>query len=192
MEPFSGLVRWWGCGRDNGRRDDGNRRTSHRAVSAGVHPVGAVKDPTLQPCPTRVGPLEPLPRHPNQAEIAAHDTASAELAHYKLGPISTDDADGYHRVACPAVAGKLRCPLRPPSMRLTHQHPEVLTAPEHPPWCCSQQTITVPPNVNVNANARQKHDYLSAAHRHSYTRRTAVERSNSRIKTPPPSTSPTD
>ncbi len=126
--------------------------------------------------------LDPLPRGANEAEIAAHDTKSAELSRYKLGPISTDDADGYHRVACPAVAQKLRCPLRPASMRLDYSHPEVLTPPEHPPVCCTQQSITVPPAVN--AKTRQKHDYPGRAWRISYARRSAVERSNSRIKDP--------
>jgi hypothetical protein len=27
--------------------------------------------------------------------------------------------------------------------------PEILTPPEHPPACCNQQTITVPPEVNA-------------------------------------------
>jgi hypothetical protein len=38
-----------------------------------------------------------------------------------------------------------------------------------------QGSITVPPSVN--AKTRQKHDYPSAAHRASYARRTAAERS---------------
>jgi len=36
----------------------------------------------------------------------------------------------------------------------------------------------------VNAKTAQKHDYASKAHRRSYARRTAVERSNSRVKDP--------
>jgi hypothetical protein len=40
----------------------------------------------------------------------------------------------------------------------------------------------VPPSVN--AKTAQKHDYPSKAHRRSYARRTAVERSNSRVKDP--------
>ena len=43
-------------------------------------------------------------------------------------------------------------------------------------------SLTVPPSVN--AKTAQKHDYPSRAHRRSYARRTAVERSNSRVKDP--------
>ena len=99
---------------------------------------------------------------------------SAELARHKLGKITADDADGYHRVMCPAVMGKIRCPLRPASMTLDRDRPEILTPPEHPPACCAQQTITVPPEIA--AKTRQKHDYPSAAHRKSYARRTGAER----------------
>jgi hypothetical protein len=132
--------------------------------------------------PTALFALGPLPRGADEGEIAAHDTASTELARYKFAPISADDGDGYHRIACPAVAGKLRCPLREDSMRLSYAHPEVLSPPEHPPRCCEQRSLTVPPSVN--GKTRQKHDYPSAAWRRSYARRSAVERSNSRIKDP--------
>lgn len=58
----------------------------------------------------------------------------------------------------------------------------MLTPPEHPLTCCEQQSFTVPPQVN--AKTAQKHDYPSGAHRRSYARRSAVERSNSRLKDP--------
>ena len=132
--------------------------------------------------PTALFGLDPLPRGATDAEIASHDQKSAELARYKLGPISADDVDGYHRVACPAVTGKLRCPLWPASTALSYSHPSVLEPPEHPPECCVQKSITVPPKVN--AKTRQKHDYPGKAWRRSYARRSAVERSNSRIKDP--------
>jgi hypothetical protein len=90
--------------------------------------------------------------------------------------------DGYHRVMCPAAMRKLRCPLRPESMTLDRSRPEILTPPAHPPACCAQQTITVPPAVTTKT--RQKHDYPSAEHRRSYTRRTASERTFSTIKDP--------
>jgi hypothetical protein len=73
--------------------------------------------------------LGPLARSAAADETAAHDRKCAELAAYKLGRISSDDADGYHRVA-------------------------------------------------------QKHDYPSKAHRDSYARRTAVERTFSSVKDP--------
>ena len=83
---------------------------------------------------------------------------------------------------CPAAMGKIRCPLHPASMTLTRDRPEILTPPEYPQACCTQQTITVPPDVA--AKTRQKHDYPSAAHRQSYARRTGAERTFSTAKDP--------
>ncbi|MHB1719942.1 MAG: hypothetical protein ACYCV1_07390 [Acidimicrobiales bacterium] len=136
-------------------------------------------------CPTTpkglFGPA-PLVRGAGKEETSAHDAAAAELARYKLGRVSADDADGYHRVACPAVMGKLRCPLRESSRALSFSRPEVLSPPEHPQACCTQATITVP--ASVNPKTAQRHDYPGKAWRRSYARRSAVERSNSRIKDP--------
>jgi len=126
-----------------------------------------------------LGPLGPAA---TLEQATAHDAQTAELARCKLGPVSSDDTDGYHRAACPAVTGKIRCPLRPGSMTLDRNRPAILTPPEHPPACCAQQTITVPPAVA--AKTRQKHDYPSAAHRRSYTRRTGSERTFSTLKDP--------
>ena len=60
--------------------------------------------------------------------------------------------------------------------------PEIYAPPAHPPPCCSQRTLTVPPSVN--AKTAQKHDYPSPAHRRSYARRSAAERTNATIKDP--------
>jgi hypothetical protein len=68
--------------------------------------------------PRQLPQLGPLARDATREQAASHDTRTAELARYKLGKITTDDADGYHRVMCPAVMGKIRCPLRPQSMTL--------------------------------------------------------------------------
>ncbi len=136
-------------------------------------------------CPQTPRPLlqlGPLPPAATTEQTAGHDQQTAELARHKLGRITADDADGYHRVACPAVMGKIRCPLKPESMTLDRGRPEILTPPEHPPPCCAQQTITVPPHIAVKT--RQKHDYPSAAHRRSYARRTAAERTFATIKDP--------
>ena len=67
-------------------------------------------------------------------------------------------------------------------MRLDRDRPEILTPPEHPPACCAQQTITVPPETT--AKTAQKHDYPSKAHRRSYARRTGAERGFATAKDP--------
>jgi hypothetical protein len=126
--------------------------------------------------------LGPLPRDATPEQAAAHDTSTAELARHKLGRLTADDPDGYHRVQCPAAMGKIRCPLRPASMNLDRDRPEILTPPGHPQACCTQQTLTVPPQVT--AKTAQKHDYPSAAHRRSYARRTGAERGFATAKDP--------
>jgi len=126
--------------------------------------------------------LGPLHRGAGEDETAAHDAKAAELARHKLGAVSGYDQDGYRRVSCPAARGKLRCPLRPASMALEHTRPEVISPPEHPPTCCEQQTIMVPPEVN--AKTAQKHDYPSPEHRRSYARRSAAERAYATVKDP--------
>ena len=132
--------------------------------------------------PSSLLELGPLHRGATEAETAAHDQKAAELRRHRLAPIAGYDPDGYHRVGCPAARGKLRCPLRAESMGLDHTRPEVLAPPEHPPTCCSQRTITVPPSVN--AKTAQKHDYPSPEHRRSYARRSAAERAYATVKDP--------
>jgi len=133
------------------------------------------------PCtPAGLLQLIPLPPGADTADVAVHDQQTAELARYKLGLHAAEDADGYRRHACPAAAGKIRCPLRPGSMLLDRSRPEILAPPEHPPACCTRQTITAGPHVAEKT--RQKHDYPSAAWRQSYRRRTAAERLNATIK----------
>ncbi len=67
-------------------------------------------------------------------------------------------------------------------MTLDRDRPEILQPPENPQACCTQQTLTVPPEVT--AKTRQKHDYPSAAHRRSYARRTGAERGFATAKDP--------
>jgi hypothetical protein len=126
--------------------------------------------------------LGPLARSATREQTAARDAKTAEAARYKLGPLTAVDEDGYRRVQCPAAAGKTRCPLRPPSMALDRDRPEILAPPANPQPCCARQTITVPPDVL--AKTAQKHDYPSAAWRRSYARRTAAERVFAAVKDP--------
>jgi hypothetical protein len=130
--------------------------------------------------PTPLLELAPLPPGAPAGQTTTHNQQACELARHKLGRHTTNDTDGYHRVTCPAAAGKIRCPLRPDSMKLDRDRPEILSPPQHPPACCTQQTITVPPAIA--AKTRQKHDYPPADWRRSYTRRTSAERANSTLK----------
>jgi hypothetical protein len=149
-------------------------RTRARSSATGTLYCPAAPRPLLE--------LGPLSRAATKEQAAGHDRKTSELARYKLGRHAVDDADGYHRVQCPAAAGKIRCPLRPASMILDRDRPEILQPPEHPRACCAQQTITVPPGVL--AKTAQKHDYPSAAWRRSYSRRSGAERGFATAKDP--------
>jgi hypothetical protein len=155
--------------------DRGPKGTCHGAIIANGN--------LYCPCtPRTLTELGPLARTATKEQAADHDRKTSELARYKLGRLTADDADGYHRVQCPAAMGKIRCPLRPASMTLDRDRPEILQPPEHPPACCAQQTITVPPDVL--AKTAQKHDYPSAAWHRSYARRTGAERGFATAKDP--------
>jgi hypothetical protein len=154
----------------------------HDRGPRGTHDGAIIANGNLY-CPQTPRPLlelGPLPRTATKDQAADHDRQTAEAARYKLGRLTSDDDDGYHRVQCPAAMGKIRCPLRPASMTLDRDRPEILTPPGHPQACCAQQTITVPPDVL--AKTAQKHDYPSAAWRRSYARRTGAERGFATIK----------
>ena len=155
--------------------DRGPKGTHHGAIIAN----GNLYCPLT---PRSLLELGPLARTATKAQAEDHDRQTAESARYKLGRLTADDADGYHRVQCPAAMGKIRCPLRPASMTLDRDRPEILQPPEHPQACCAQQTITVPPDVL--AKTAQKHDYPSAAWRRSYARRTGAERGFATLKDP--------
>ena len=132
--------------------------------------------------PASLFALGPLSRKASKEETAAHDRTFSELSSYRLSRICSDDADGYHRVVCPAVADKLRCPLRPESMSRPYDRPEIATVPQHPQTCCTQKTMTVPPTV---AEKTAQHEvYPGPQWRKSYARRSGAERSNATLKDP--------
>jgi hypothetical protein len=156
----------------------------HDRGPKGTHHGAIISNGNLY-CPATPRPLlelGPLARTATSEQAADWERQTAELARHKLGRLTADDADGYHRVQCPAAMGKIRCPHRPASMTLDRGRPEILRPPEHPQACCAQQTITVPPDVL--AKTAQKHDYPSAAWRRSYARRTGAERGFATAKDP--------
>ena len=130
--------------------DRGTKGTHQGAIACN----GALYCPATPPALLDIRPASP---GATTDELAAHDARTSELARYKLGRLTADDTDGYHRVGCPASAGKLRCPLKANSMSLDFDRPEVIDPPAGTAPCCTQASITVPPSVN--AKTRQKHDY---------------------------------
>ena len=91
-----------------------------------------------------------------------------------------DHADRYHRVTCPAAAGRsaARCGLVDDPGPVPDGDPDP-AAP--PPACCTRQTLTISPDVAAKPGRNR---YPSAARRRSYTRRTGAERGFSTIKDP--------
>jgi hypothetical protein len=117
-------------------------------------------------CPATPRPLleiKPLAHRATAEQIEANDSQSVELSRYKLGISKARDEDGYMRVMCPAMLGKVRCPLRERSMSLGYDRPEISSPPDPAPPCCEKVTITVAPEIN--AKTAQKHDWPSKAHR---------------------------
>lgn len=64
--------------------------------------------------------LGPLARTAGAKDVTLHHEQSGELARYKLARLTADDADGFHRVSCPAVTGKMHCALRTSSASSNH------------------------------------------------------------------------
>ena len=162
-------------------------RTCTRTTAAPRAPTTAPSSPTATSTarahPRPLLELGPLARTATREQAADHDRKTAELARYKLGRLTADDDDGYHRVAVPRRHGQDPLPA-PPRVddAWTGTGPRSCSPPEHPQACCAQQTITVPPDVL--AKTAQKHDYPSAAWRRSYARRTGAERGFATAKDP--------
>ncbi len=78
-----------------------------------------------------------------------------ERRQLRARPKTAPDADGYVRLQCPAAGAKpvARCPLKPKSERKAEGvRVRISPSPElrsHPPACCSQDTITLPPTEGV-------------------------------------------
>jgi len=132
--------------------------------------------------------LGPLTRDATPEQAAAHDAKTSEPARYKPGRIARDDEDGYHRVACPAAMAKIRCPLRPPSMTLNRDRPEILQPPENPQACCTSR-----PSPSRPRSSRRPRRNTTTLHERTAAPTPAAPVPNAASpppRTPPPTTSP--
>ena len=162
-------------------------RTCTRMTAAPRAPTTARSSATAT-CTARARPARcwnsgPLARTATKEQAADHDRKTSELARHKLGRLTADDADGYHRVAVPRRHGQ--DPL-PAAARLDDAGPGPARDPPAPrstprPAAPSRPS---PSRADVNAKTAQKHDYPSAAWRRSYARRTGAERGFATAKDP--------
>ena len=97
-----------------------------------------------------------------------------------------DSARGTRRYMCPALAGTLRCPLRPASLvmpayrPLVENPPAAATAPD----CCTVKLTVTIASTDSNARARlwQSHYWGTPDQTRQMDRRTSVEQYFSRMK----------
>ena len=84
----------------------------------------------------------------DEATFTAHIKARAS---YRLVRKSGPDNDGYERYSCPAVGGHphVVCPLLWPTSSAAVGKIPVLSAPLQPPKVCTQQAITIAPDVGA-------------------------------------------
>src|SRR5262249_35276617 len=108
----------------------------------GTHHGAIIANGTLY-CPQTPRPLlelVPLPPAATPEQAAAHDQQAAELARHKLGRLTSDDADGYHRVTCPQGKAPLPAPPQtdapapppPPDPHPPPAPPRLLPPAPHP------------------------------------------------------------
>ncbi|NEA59271.1 hypothetical protein G3I60_35205 [Streptomyces sp. SID13666] len=127
-------------------------------------------------------PLHDLPGFPIGMPSAAKAALRAQYdqrAQYAFTRHSRPDGDGYQRFKGPAVAGKVRCPNFPRSMRLPQTRPQTRCTPGAD--CACGQTLTLPPEAM--AWTRQRNLCGTTLWAADYGRRSAVESSNAEIKT---------
>ena len=162
----------------------------HDRGPKGTHDGAIIANGNLY-CPCTPRPLlelGPLARAATKEQAADHDRKTTELARYKLGRLTADDQDGYHRVRCPAAIGKIRCPLRPASMALDRDRPEILRSRSTPrPAAPSKRS---PSRRTCSPRPRRSTTTPPHAWRRSYARRTGAERGFATVKDPAAPTSP--
>ncbi|MET8682349.1 transposase [Streptomyces sp. NPDC004647] len=127
-------------------------------------------------------PLRDLPGFP--IGMPAADKAKLhgrydQRAAYAFTPHSRPDKDGYQRFKGPAVAGKVRCPNYPRSLRGSHTRPTTACTPGTE--CACGKTLTLAPDVT--AWTKQRNLWGTTAWAADYGRRAAVESGNAEIKT---------
>ena len=129
--------------------------------------------------PPHAARLAPLPPAATAGRPPSTTSKPPSLARYKLGR----PRRRRHGSTGPAARRARQDPLpAPPGLDAAQpDRPGILTPPGHPPACCAQRTITVPPQV---AAKTRQNTYPSAASRQPSAARQR-RTSNATIKDPP-------
>lgn len=133
-------------------------------------------------CPSTPDHLEKIPR-PNFGADEEFCELVAERQQYAA--YVKESTPTQRRLVCPALAGQVRCPLRPETLALPVELPLIENPPhkDTAPAICTQQSVTVHAN-NPNARARlwQRHYWGSRKQIQLYNARTSIEQKFSRVK----------
>ncbi|MFM2183250.1 MAG: hypothetical protein RJB61_1544 [Actinomycetota bacterium] len=136
-------------------------------------------------CPATPDGLGTIARPgPTETSRDAHVAFRQQLnlrQHYAMKMHSLPDLDGSHRVACPALDGRIGCPLRAGTTAAATAvgqpvvaNPPSINDPEGLPKCCTQQTELVRPPESI-AKLYQSRYWGSEEWADLYSRRTYVE-----------------
>lgn len=140
-------------------------------------------------CPAMPTRLDNMTLPGPQASHDAHNEAAqliAEREQWAAERRSAPDATGSCRYRCPALAGKIGCPLRDGTVEvamdnglpIVQQPPDAATAPS----ACTNSTFTV--DGDAQPKVIQRHYWGGKKWRHSYNRRTFVEGYFGNLKNP--------
>ena len=145
-------------------------------------------------CPATPDALATIPRpgpNSSQAEQIEFSKKIDIREAYALQRHTPPDLNGKHRVRCPALDGKIGCPLRPGTeatainfgLAIVAKPPNAQRDNEPLPKCCSQDTVMVTPPRSVY-KLQQPHYWGSKKWERIWARRTYVEGSYGNRKNP--------
>lgn len=123
--------------------------------------------------------IAPPPRFPSTDQKTAAQAEFDRRKAYAFTAMSKRDTDGYQRLKGPALAGHVRCPNVPKSMRLPYDRPTTTCVIGEP--CACGKTVTVSPDMSPRE--RQTHAWGTTDWATAYYRRSAIESTNAEIKT---------
>jgi hypothetical protein len=145
-------------------------------------------------CPATPDHLATIKRpglNPTAKELEAFNKLIQERNDYAMTIHTQPDENGTMRVSCPAVTGKVGCPLRPDTvpvairqgLRRVENPPTAADYADGLPACCTQRTVKVTPPPSVH-KLQQPHYWGTPEWRRMWDRRTYVEGSYGNRKNP--------